>query len=66
MGALQTMAILLAAPFSIVMVGMVVATARALLREHRLIQRAERRLFAAEVAGQVARTTGRDEAASGR
>jgi choline/glycine/proline betaine transport protein len=56
LGALQTMAILLAAPFSVVMVAMVFSTATALMREHRMIQRAERRLFADEVAGHVART----------
>ncbi|MDP3894029.1 BCCT family transporter [Nocardioides sp.] len=58
LGALQTMAILLAAPFSLVMIGMMISTAKALLREHRLSQRAERRLFAAEVAGEIARTSG--------
>lgn len=56
--ALQTMAILLALPFSLVMIGMMVATGRALMYEHRLNQRAERRLFAAEVAGEIARTSG--------
>ncbi|GAB2857996.1 BCCT family transporter [Nocardioides pacificus] len=58
LGALQTMAILLAAPFSVVMIGMMVSTAKALLHEHRLSQRAERRLLAAEVAGEIARTSG--------
>ena len=58
LGALQTMAILLALPFSIVMIGMMVATAKALLHENWLIERAERRLLAAEVAGEVARVNG--------
>ncbi|GAA2102188.1 BCCT family transporter [Nocardioides furvisabuli] len=58
LSALQTMAILLALPFSFVMVGMMVATAKALLHENWLIERAERRLLAAEVAGEVARVNG--------
>ena len=58
LSALRTMAILLAAPFSIVIIAMMLATARALMYEHRLSQRAERRLFTAEVAGEVARTSG--------
>ena len=60
LGALQAMAILLAAPFSLVMIGMMISTAKALLHEHRLTQKAERRLFAAEVAGHIARTSGID------
>jgi choline/glycine/proline betaine transport protein len=58
LGALQTMAILLALPFSLVMIGMMVATAKALLHETWLMERAERRLLAAEVAGEVARVSG--------
>ncbi|WP_224275822.1 BCCT family transporter [Nocardioides lacusdianchii] len=58
LSALQTMAILLALPFSLVMIAMMVATAKALLHETWLIERAERRLLAAEVAGEVARVNG--------
>ncbi len=58
LGALQTMAILLALPFSLVMIGMMVATAKALLHENWLNQKAERRLLAAEVAGEIARVSG--------
>ncbi|GAA1912247.1 BCCT family transporter [Nocardioides hwasunensis] len=58
LGALQTMAILLALPFSLVMIGMMVATAKALMHENWLNQRAERRLLAAEVAGEIARVSG--------
>ncbi len=58
LSALQTMAILLALPFSLVMIAMMVATAKALLHENWLIERAERRLLAAEVAGEVARVNG--------
>jgi choline/glycine/proline betaine transport protein len=58
LSALQTMAILLALPFSVVMIGMMVATAKALLHENWLMERAERRLLAAEVAGEVARVNG--------
>jgi len=52
---LQTTAILLALPFSVVMVLMVVATSKALLREHGDMQRAERSLLTDEIAGQIAR-----------
>ncbi len=55
LGALQTMAILLAAPFSIVMVLMMFSTAKALLHEHRLRERTERKLLADEVAGEIVR-----------
>ncbi len=55
LGALQTMAILLAAPFSIVMILMMFATAKALLREHGQRERTERRLLADEVAGEIVR-----------
>ena len=54
--ALQTAAILLALPFSLVMIAMVVATTKALLREHGRMERAERRLLADEIAGHIART----------
>ncbi|MBM6403552.1 BCCT family transporter [Phycicoccus sp. CSK15P-2] len=53
--ALQTAAILLALPFSLVMIGMVLALSRALLHEHGRMERAERRLLADEIAGQIAR-----------
>ncbi len=52
---LQTTAILLALPFSIVMILMVVATSKALLHEHGQMQRAERSLLADEIAGHIAR-----------
>ncbi len=55
LGALQTMAILLAAPFSIVMILMMFATAKALLLEHGERERTERRLLADEVAGEIVR-----------
>jgi choline/glycine/proline betaine transport protein len=58
LGALQTMAILLALPFSLVMIGMMVATAKALLHENWLHHKAERRLLAAEIAGDIARVGG--------
>jgi choline/glycine/proline betaine transport protein len=45
LGALQTAAILIALPFSVVMIGMVVATARALHGEHEAFLRAERRVL---------------------
>ncbi|WP_299444887.1 BCCT family transporter [uncultured Phycicoccus sp.] len=65
LSALQTAAILLALPFSLVMIGMVFATTRALLREHGRLERAERRLLADEVAGHIARTPGLREEVSG-
>lgn len=43
--ALRTAAILIALPFSVVMIGVVIATARALHREHESFLRAERRLL---------------------
>ncbi len=55
LSALQTAAILLALPFSVVMVLMVVATAKALLHENGQLERAERRLLADEIAGHIAR-----------
>lgn len=51
--ALKTMAILLALPFSVVMVLMVVATSKALLAENRLRQRQQRRWFAEQVAARI-------------
>jgi choline/glycine/proline betaine transport protein len=53
LAALQTMSILVAAPFSIVMVLMVIATGKALLAEHRWYQRRRREWFAQQVAEQV-------------
>lgn len=47
LAALQTAAILIALPFSVVMIGIVVATARALHGEHERFLRAERRLLRA-------------------
>ena len=55
LSALQTAAILLALPFSLVMIGMVVATGKALLHEHGRMQHAERRLLAEEIAHNIAR-----------
>lgn len=55
--ALQTMSILVAAPFSIIMVLMAVATARALLAEHKWYQRRRRQWFAEQVADDL-RSTG--------
>ncbi|MDN5762602.1 MAG: BCCT family transporter [Microlunatus sp.] len=54
----QTAAILLALPFSFVMIALVVATAKVLLHEHGLMQHAERRLLADEIAGLIARRRG--------
>lgn len=53
LGALQTMAILVAAPFSIVMVLMMVATARALLREHGRALRRSRELERDELVSHI-------------
>jgi choline/glycine/proline betaine transport protein len=53
LAALQTMAILLALPFSIVMVLMVVATTKALVAEQRVINRARQRAFAERIADHV-------------
>ncbi|MBT9256803.1 BCCT family transporter [Phycicoccus sp. MAQZ13P-2] len=63
--ALQTAAILLALPFSLVMIGMVMSITRALLAEHGRTERAERRLLADEIAGQIARTPDLREKAYG-
>ncbi|MGV3562069.1 MAG: BCCT family transporter [Nocardioides sp.] len=53
LAALQTMSILVALPFSIVMVLMVVATTKALLAEHRWYQKRRRQWFAQQVAEEV-------------
>jgi choline/glycine/proline betaine transport protein len=55
LSALQTAAILLALPFSLVMIGMVLSLFRALLREHGRMERAERSLLADEIAHNIAR-----------
>jgi choline/glycine/proline betaine transport protein len=52
--ALQTAAILIALPFSVVMIGMVVATSRALHLEHMAFLRAERRELRSAISAQVA------------
>jgi len=52
--ALQTMAILVAVPFSIIMVLMVIATTRALLGENRVYQKRRRKWLAEEVAREMA------------
>jgi choline/glycine/proline betaine transport protein len=52
--ALKTMAILLAAPFSVIMVLMVVATSKALLGEQRAIRRRREKWLREEVAKEVA------------
>lgn len=59
LGALQTMAILLALPFSIVMVLMCVSTAKALLAEERARVLRQRALLAREVATELERTDSR-------
>ncbi|MBX9244164.1 BCCT family transporter [Actinotalea ferrariae] len=51
--ALQTVAVLIALPFSVVMIGMVVATSRALGGEHREMVRAERLLLRARLTEHV-------------
>lgn len=60
LAALQTMSILVALPFSIVMVLMVVATAKALLAEHRWYQKRRRQWFAQQVAEEVTEELRRD------
>ncbi len=57
LAALQTMAILVALPFSIVMVLMVIATTRALIGEHREITRRRERAFADRIADHVNEST---------
>lgn len=51
--ALQTAAILIALPFSVVIIGMVLSTARALHAEHTAFLRAERRQLRAQIDEQV-------------
>ena len=53
LAALQTMSILVALPFSIVMVLMVLATTKALLAEHRWYQKRRRQWFAQQVSDEV-------------
>lgn len=53
LAALQTSAILVAAPFSIIMVLLMVATAKALLAENRVIQRKKRKWLATQIADEV-------------
>lgn len=57
LAALQTMAILVALPFSIVMVLMVVATTKALMAEHRVITRRREDAFAERIAEKVDAST---------
>ncbi|MBS4752364.1 BCCT family transporter [Nocardioides sp. zg-ZUI104] len=63
LGALQTMAILLALPFGFVMLGLAVATGKALLAENRLRVRRERRWLAEAVAAEVADGKGEERTA---
>ncbi|MBD8078131.1 BCCT family transporter [Cellulosimicrobium arenosum] len=51
--ALQTVAILIALPFSVIMIGMAVATVRALSAEHAALMRSERRQARAALTDQV-------------
>ncbi len=53
LAALQTTAILVAAPFSIIMVLMVIATSKALLAENRVIQRKKRAWMHAQIVDEV-------------
>jgi choline/glycine/proline betaine transport protein len=53
LGALQTMAILLALPFSIVMVLLAISTAKALLKEQKARQQQQREWFAERVAEHI-------------
>jgi choline/glycine/proline betaine transport protein len=53
LAALQTMAILVALPFSIVMVLMVIATSKALMGEHRAIKRQRQLAFAERIVDHV-------------
>ncbi|MGN6576683.1 MAG: BCCT family transporter [Nocardioides sp.] len=67
LAALQTMAILVALPFSIVMVLMVVATTRALMAEHKAIRRRERDAHTERIVEQVTESTnGRSPQPAGR
>jgi choline/glycine/proline betaine transport protein len=65
LSALQTAAILLALPFSLVMIAMVISTAKALLRENGRMERAERSLLADEIAENIARRDDRNAPAVG-
>ncbi|QZN84369.1 BCCT family transporter [Cellulomonas sp. C5510] len=58
LNALQTAAILIALPFSVVMIGMVVATSRSLHLEHMAFLRAERRQLRALIDAQVSAQVG--------
>ncbi|MDT0165270.1 BCCT family transporter [Actinotalea sp. AC32] len=58
--ALQTAAVLIALPFSVVMIGMVLATARALNREHRAFLQAERRALRTTLTEHVAQRVADD------
>jgi choline/glycine/proline betaine transport protein len=53
LSALQTMAILLALPFSVVLVLLAISTAKALLREQKVRQRKQREWFAERVAEHI-------------
>ncbi|MDP3893353.1 BCCT family transporter, partial [Nocardioides sp.] len=53
LAALQTMAILVAVPFSIVMVLMVVATSKALIAEHGVMERRRRKWLHEEIAREM-------------
>ncbi len=53
LSALQTMAILLAFPFSFVMIGMALSTAKVLLAEQRQVNRRQRKWLAEEVAKEI-------------
>lgn len=67
LAALQTMAILVALPFSIVMVLMVFATTKALMAEHRTIKRQERDAHTEHIMEQVAESSnGRTPQPAGR
>lgn len=55
LSALQTMSIILALPFSFVMIGMMVAMAKALTQESERLEKAERHLLADEIAGRIMR-----------
>jgi choline/glycine/proline betaine transport protein len=65
LAALQTMAILVALPFSIVMVLMVFATVKALMGEHRTLTRLRRQAFADRIVDQVNADDGTGTAGAG-
>lgn len=56
LGALQTGAILTSIPVSIVMIGMCIATYKALNHEHQILVRAERRVRKEELSRQIGKT----------